>query len=80
MSLDTTDATVLAKRVRGNNGGGIMTHNELLYQMGGTPRLDPYGWRPARIESAIADALRLKLIEIVPHAVCGTTYRALETA
>lgn len=80
MLLDTTDAVTIAKRVRAWNGGGIMTHNELLYQMGGKPNVDPYGWRSTRIESAIDDALRLKLIEIVSHAVCGTTYRDLGVA
>lgn len=81
MSLDITDAVTVAKRIRAWNGGGIMTHGELLYQMGGKPNVDPYGWRATRIEDAIADALRLKLIEYCPTlSVCGTTYRDLGVA
>jgi hypothetical protein len=78
-SLDPTDAITVAKRIRDWNGGGIMGHMTLLYQMSGKPGVDPYGWRAQRIESAIETALALKLIELYP-SVGGTTYRAREIA
>lgn len=73
-SLDPTDAVTVARRVGAWNGGGIMEHSTLLYQMGGKPGVDPYGWRAQRIESAIETALALQMIELYP-SVGGTTYR-----
>lgn len=75
MSLDDTDAKTITKRVKAWNAGGIMERSALLYQMGGRPGVDPYGWREPRILAAIETALRLNMIEPY-YTGCGTTYRA----
>jgi len=75
MSLDSTDAETIARRIRSENGGGIMDHNYLVYQMGGRPGAAPYGWRDSRIHAAIETAVRLKLIERTEDL--WTRYRAL---
>jgi len=56
MSLDTTDAETVRRRIFKRYWGrsDFIRRDDLYYQMGGRPKVDPYGWREQRITAAIA--------------------------
>ena len=65
MSLDTTDAETIRKKCVSWDASATMKYGTLLYQMGGRPGVDPYGWREDRTRAAIADAVHFGFVEIV---------------
>lgn len=55
---DLFDPATVFSRIRNwsHSGIGMISHGTLVYQMGGRPGIDPFGWRRERVDTA-ANAL-----------------------